>query len=112
MYGNYVVPQMGARKVVKRSKSHMGSGFLDDILGIDVKKTLSQAGQQAIDQAKTKVLSDVANSQQVQSAVASQGSQAAASALSQSILKNYKTIMLVGGIGAAGIILLLLMKRK
>ncbi len=86
------------------------SGWLDDLLGIDVEETLKSAGQQAIDQAKTKVLADVASSQQVQSAVKTQAEQAAAGTLAQKILENKKALM-YGGVAMGTLLLVLLLKK-
>lgn len=94
----------------RNRKPYTMNGWLDDLLGIDVEETLKTAGQQAIDQAKTKVLADVASSQQVQTAVTTQAQQAAASGLAQKLIENKKALM-YGGVAIGTLMLVLLLKK-
>jgi hypothetical protein len=94
----------------RNRKAYQMSGWLDDLLGINVGDTLKNAGQSAIDQAKNKVLADVASSTKVQSAAQTVAEQSAASGLAQTILDNKKALM-YGGIAIAGLVTILLLKK-
>jgi hypothetical protein len=85
-------------------------GWLDNILGINVEDTLKKAGQSAVDQAKTTVLSTIASSDKVQQAAKTAAEQAAAKTLATQIVENKKAIM-YGGIALAGLVLILLLRK-
>jgi len=91
--------------------SYLNEGWpSEQMMGIDLLDILEKAGKEALDSAKDKALSEIAQSKEVQQAVSSQSQKAAASSLSSWLLENKKMVLIISG-GIAAVILVGIIRR-